>query len=220
MTKELHRVAAKLETDELKLQNAIGQVKLLTEERDKLHATVIELTQQNKTLTDEKQKALSDVKTTIEVAKTATEAAKLAKTKLDTLKEEIKELRLEKEKDEEEIESLRKLWEESSAVHFHVAIKQIKFLNLGVELITWGMSTLCVVQNGKWYHVEPTGNVESVPGDEEPASTVLVADECQEKHGDPNPEGTTDEEKGPVDYVINVEDDGPNHDVSLPAGNE
>ncbi|KAJ1440951.1 M48 family peptidase [Sesbania bispinosa] len=44
-TNEFHWVAAKLEVDELKLQDVLGQVKLLTEERDKLNISVSELIQ-------------------------------------------------------------------------------------------------------------------------------------------------------------------------------
>ncbi|KAJ1422604.1 ER-Golgi family vesicle-tethering protein [Sesbania bispinosa] len=133
MTKELHRVTTKLEIDELKMQKAIGQVKLLTEERDKLNKSVTELTKQVETLSLEKKKVEDDAKAATEEAK----AAKIAKMELDSLRQEMEELRIEKEKEEEEIESLGKLWEEASAVYFHAAIKQMKFLNPGVKLNTW-----------------------------------------------------------------------------------
>ncbi|KAJ1410405.1 DNA-polymerase I [Sesbania bispinosa] len=58
LKKSFHKVTAKLEADELKLQTALGQVKLVIEERDKLSTSVSDLTLQNKTLTDEKQKPL------------------------------------------------------------------------------------------------------------------------------------------------------------------
>ncbi|KAJ1404873.1 hypothetical protein SESBI_26275 [Sesbania bispinosa] len=52
--------------------------------------------------------------------------------------------------------------------------RKMKFLNLGVELQTRGMSTLCMVQDGKWYRVEVNGNVPCSPGDEEPTSPILT----------------------------------------------
>ncbi|KAJ1397453.1 hypothetical protein SESBI_31786 [Sesbania bispinosa] len=157
LKKNFHQVAAKLEVDELKLQSALGQVKLLTDERDKLSTSVSELSLQKHTLTIEKQKALDD-------AKVAADEAKAVTTELELLRKEIRDLK--KEKNEEEIKTLRILWEESAGVYFHTAIKQMKFLNPGVELKTWGMSTLCLVENGKWYHAQPGGNVECEPGDE------------------------------------------------------
>ncbi|KAJ1424007.1 integrase [Sesbania bispinosa] len=90
----------------------------------------------------------------------------------------------------DELELLR---EESAGVYFHAAIKQIKFLNLGVELKTQGMSTLCLIENGKWYRAQPEGNVEYEPGDEELASPVLQAD-AEEDWG-AEEEGLADEEK-------------------------
>ncbi|KAJ1394176.1 putative kalirin-like [Sesbania bispinosa] len=178
LKKSFHEVTTKLQTDELKMQTALGQVKLLTEERDKLCTSVSDLTLQNKTLTDEKRKALDDTKASVD--------------ELELLRTEIEELKKMDEEIQKEIENLRRLWEESAGVYFHAAIKKIKFLNPRVELKTRGMSTLCLVENGKWYRAQPDNNVECEPGDEEPASHVLEAD--AEEDGGPE-KGVADEEK-------------------------
>ncbi|KAJ1404874.1 hypothetical protein SESBI_26276 [Sesbania bispinosa] len=54
---------------------------------------------------------------------------------------------------------------------------KMKFLNPGVELRTRGMSTLCMVQDGKWYQDEVDGNVPCSLGDEETTSSVLTTNE-------------------------------------------
>ncbi|KAJ1416720.1 putative ankycorbin isoform X1 [Sesbania bispinosa] len=108
--------------------------------------------------------------------KKALDDAKAMANELEALKAEVKELKSKYEESQREIEKLGKLWEESADVYFHATIKQIKFLNPGVELRARGMSTFCVVEDGKWYHAQPSGNVECKPGDEEPTSGVIEAD--------------------------------------------
>ncbi|KAJ1378717.1 putative UV radiation resistance-associated protein-like [Sesbania bispinosa] len=179
LKKSFHEVTAKLQVDELKIQTVLGQVKLLTKEKDQLSTSVTNLTLQNKTLTEEKQKALDE--------------AKAATDELELLCVEVKELKKKDEESQREIENLGRLWEESAGVYFHVAIKKKKFLNPEVELKTQGMSTLCLVENGKWYHAQTGGNVECEPDDEEPASPVLEAD-VEEDEG-PEEEGAVNEEK-------------------------
>ncbi|KAJ1440996.1 hypothetical protein SESBI_01676 [Sesbania bispinosa] len=163
LKKGFHEVTSKLQVDKLKIQTALGQVKLLTDERNKLSTTITDLNLQNQTLTEEKKKALDDVKTATDEAKATTPRWSF----------------------------FGKLWEEFAGVYFHAAIKQMKFLNPGVELKTRGMSTLCLVENGKWYRAQPDDNVECEPGDKEPASPVIEAEE----EGVPNEKCAADEEK-------------------------
>ncbi|KAJ1411236.1 hypothetical protein SESBI_21277 [Sesbania bispinosa] len=68
---------------------------------------------------------------------------------------------------EKEIQRVEDLWDESAEVFFHNAIDQIKFLNPGVDLRTRGMSTLCVVRDGKWYRGTGKFFVEEDPSEVE-----------------------------------------------------
>ncbi|KAJ1415548.1 putative tudor domain-containing protein 6-like isoform X1 [Sesbania bispinosa] len=115
------------------------------EERDKLNADNI-LQQQLVMKKADKLKA-------------ETQAQKVV-SDLNDLKAEIEGHKLNEKKLEDEIERLGKLWEESADVH-------------GVEIRTRGMSTLCTVEDGKWYRVEVDDNVECPLADEEPTSPIL-----------------------------------------------
>ncbi|KAJ1393836.1 hypothetical protein SESBI_34656, partial [Sesbania bispinosa] len=112
-----HEVATKLQNDEVKMNEAIAQVTALTEERDKLNASNILQQQQLVTEKAENLQVVAEIKRVSEdlVAE------------IERHKQREKEL-------EGEIEKLGKLWKESSEVYFHAAIKQIKYLNPGVEL--------------------------------------------------------------------------------------
>ncbi|KAJ1397461.1 stomatal cytokinesis defective SCD1 protein [Sesbania bispinosa] len=161
-----HEVATKLQNDKVNMKEAITQVSALTEERDKLNTNNILQQQQLVTEKAEKLKAIAETKSVSEEL-TA---------EIDKHKQREKEL-------ESEVDKLGKLWEESSEVYFHAAIKQMKYLNPEVELRTRGMSTLSVVEDGKWFRVEANGNLECSPGDEELVSPVItkeVEDVAQE----------------------------------------
>ncbi|KAJ1428214.1 putative myocilin [Sesbania bispinosa] len=82
------------------MQRVLGQVKLLTKERDQLSTSVSDLTLQNKTLTEEKHKAL--------------DKAKAATDELELLRAEIEGLKKKDEESQKEIENLRRFGEESA----------------------------------------------------------------------------------------------------------
>ncbi|KAJ1404875.1 hypothetical protein SESBI_26277 [Sesbania bispinosa] len=111
------------------MTEALAKVQNLIEERDKLVADIVTLQKQLVAETTEKLKY----------------TAKAQKVVCD-LKAEVNDRKVKEKKSGEEIENLGKLWEESADVYFHAAIKQMKFLNPGVELQTRGMSTLCMVK--------------------------------------------------------------------------
>ncbi|KAJ1404842.1 hypothetical protein SESBI_26244, partial [Sesbania bispinosa] len=128
--KDFQVVSAKLKSDEVKMTEAIAKVKTLTDDRDKLEAGMIVLQQKLASETAEKIKVFAE-----------------AKKEASTLELEKEDRDIKEKQFTVEIERLRKLWEESTDVYFHAAIKQIKFLNPIVEFRTRGMSTLCQVQD-------------------------------------------------------------------------
>ncbi|KAJ1443060.1 hypothetical protein SESBI_00336 [Sesbania bispinosa] len=113
---------------------------------------------------------------------------------------------------EKEIQRVEYLWDESVECFFHNAIDQIKYLNPGVELRTRGMSTLCVVRDGKWYRGTGKFFVEELPGEAEitppPMQPLtLEADAVRE------------DKKGPTETEM-VDARILGLDVSKPPGNE
>ncbi|KAJ1417305.1 hypothetical protein SESBI_16732 [Sesbania bispinosa] len=68
---------------------------------------------------------------------------------------------------EKEIRRVEDLSDESAECFFHNAIDQIRYLNPGTELRTKGISTLCVVRDGKWYRGVGKYFVEELSGEEE-----------------------------------------------------
>ncbi|KAJ1402477.1 hypothetical protein SESBI_28013 [Sesbania bispinosa] len=82
------------------------------------------------------------------------EEIKKLKSDLDTKRSEAIQAVLEKQKMAEDLEGAREEW-------------KIKFLNPGVDLRTRGMSTLCVVRDGKWYRGTGKFFVEEDPSEVE-----------------------------------------------------
>ncbi|KAJ1410138.1 hypothetical protein SESBI_22164 [Sesbania bispinosa] len=137
--KDFETVTRKLKADEVKMTEAIGKVKSLSDENTRLEENKTkladEVTRLKKALAEKQSKAIQVV---------------LDKQKFVETAQKDKEDWAKKAKwYEAEIEQVEDLWEESSECFFHTAIDQIKFLNPSVELTTIGMNTLCVVREGK-----------------------------------------------------------------------
>ncbi|KAJ1418367.1 hypothetical protein SESBI_15867 [Sesbania bispinosa] len=130
----------KLKADEEKMVEALGKVKTLTNENT-------QLVENNTKMADE----------VIQLKKALAEKQSEAILDKENCAKKV-------EWYEAEIERVGDLWEESAECFFHNAIDHIKFLNLGVELMTKGVNTLCV---GKWYRGTGKYFVEEIPGDEE-----------------------------------------------------
>ncbi|KAJ1438455.1 hypothetical protein SESBI_03070 [Sesbania bispinosa] len=84
------------------------------------------------------------VEDTSKMAAEEAEAAKLAQTEVNTLQERVKELELEVEKEKDENETMEKIWIDAFEVYFHAAIKQMKYLNPGVDLNTRGSGSVVI----------------------------------------------------------------------------
>ncbi|KAJ1378735.1 Kinesin-like protein [Sesbania bispinosa] len=152
--KDFEAVTEKLKADEVKMTEALGKVKTLTDEN-------IHLEENNTKLTEE----LTKLKAALAAKKT-----------------EAIQVVLEKKKVVEDAEADKENWRQ-----------RIKFLNLGVELRIKGMSTLCLICDGKWYHGVGKNFVEEILGDEEitppPIKPAPLKEEV--KH---------EEKKGPTEY--------------------
>ncbi|KAJ1384607.1 hypothetical protein SESBI_42379 [Sesbania bispinosa] len=135
--KDLEAVTEKLKADEVKMTEALGKVKNLTDEN-------LRLEDNNTKLTEE----ITNLKAAL--------AAKKAEA-----------IQVKAEWYEKEIRHVEDLWDESAECFFHTAFDQIKYLNPDVELQTKGMSTLRVVRNSKWYRGVGKYFMEEQPGDEE-----------------------------------------------------
>ncbi|KAJ1397219.1 hypothetical protein SESBI_31953 [Sesbania bispinosa] len=155
--KDFEVVSKKLKDDEVKMQDALGKVKRLSDDN-------IKLTEKNKGLVKENEKLKLDLAAKkSEAIQAVLEKQKVAED-LEAAKEGWKFRAIKYEK---EIQRVEDLWDESAECFFHNAIDQIKYLNPGVELRTRGMSTLCVVCDGKWYRGTGKFFVEELPGEAE-----------------------------------------------------
>ncbi|KAJ1400764.1 hypothetical protein SESBI_29307 [Sesbania bispinosa] len=155
--KDFEAVTQKLKDDEVKMTEALGQVKSLTDDN-------LKLTEKNNKLLEEVEKLRLDlVDKKSETIQVVLEKQKMVED-LEAAKEEWK---LKAADYEKEIRRVEDLWDKSTECFFHTAIDQIKYLNPGVELRTKGMSTLCVVHDGKWYRGVGKYFVEEQSGEEE-----------------------------------------------------
>ncbi|KAJ1382846.1 hypothetical protein SESBI_43899 [Sesbania bispinosa] len=138
--KDFESVTEKLNADEVKMTEALGKVKNLTDENLRL--------EENNT-------------------KLAEEITKL-KAALAAKKAEAIQVVLEKQKVVEDAETEKENWRQNPNG------MKIRYLNPDVELRTKGMSTLCVVRDGKWYRGVGKYFMEEMPGDEEITPTPIM----------------------------------------------
>ncbi|KAJ1423970.1 PAS domain S-box protein [Sesbania bispinosa] len=143
--------------DEVKMTEALGKVKNLTDENIRLEENNTKLTKE----TTQLKAALAAKKT--EAIQVVLEKQKIVE-EVEAAKEDWKQ---KADWYEKEICRVEDLWDESSECFFHTAIDQIRYLNPGVELRMKGMSTLCVVRDDKWYHGVRKYFVEEKPRDKE-----------------------------------------------------
>ncbi|KAJ1400740.1 AH/BAR domain superfamily [Sesbania bispinosa] len=155
--KDFEAVSKKLKEDEVKMQDALKKVKGLSDDN-------VKLTDKNKELEEEVEK----LKSALAAKRSEATQAIIEKQKMaEGLEDAKEEWKLQAAKYEKEIRRVEDLWDESAEIFFHNAIDQIKFLNPGVDLCTRGMSTLCVVRDGKWYQGTGEFFVEEAPSDME-----------------------------------------------------
>ncbi|KAJ1421262.1 hypothetical protein SESBI_13850 [Sesbania bispinosa] len=155
--KDFEVVTQKLKDDEVKMKDALGKVKGLSEDNLKLN-------EKNDKLLEEIEKLKLD----LAAKKSETIQVVLEKQKTVEDFEAAKEdWKLKEASYEKEIRRVEDLWDESAECFFHNAIDQIRYLNPGTELRTKGMSTLCVVRDGKWYRGVGKYFVEELSGEEE-----------------------------------------------------
>ncbi|KAJ1400458.1 hypothetical protein SESBI_29524 [Sesbania bispinosa] len=155
--KDFEAVSKKLKEDEVKMQDVLKKVKGLSDDN-------IRLTDRNKELEEEVEK----LKSALATKKSEATQAVIEKQKMaEDLEDAKKEWKFQATRYEKEIQRVEDLWDESAEIFFHNAIDQIKFLNPEDELRTKGMSTLCVVRDGKWYRGTGKFFVEEAPSDVE-----------------------------------------------------
>ncbi|KAJ1422249.1 hypothetical protein SESBI_13070 [Sesbania bispinosa] len=140
------------------MAEALEKVKTLTDDN-------LRLEEKNGKLQEE----ITQLKTTLVAKKSETIQVVLEKQKtVEDFEAAKEEWKFKAANYEKEIQRVGDLWDESAeCFFFHTAIDQIKYPNPKVELRTKGMSTLCVVRDGKWYRGVGKHFVEEQLGEEE-----------------------------------------------------